>query len=326
MNNTPLVSIIIPTYNRADLITSAISSALFQTYTNIQIIVVDDGSTDNTAEVLTAYPQVEYIVQEHAGQAAARNNGLKYSKGVYITSLDSDDVWNPDFLERCVKKLEEDNLDFVFANWYQYTDQEAWDHLLYDPYLQPYLKKTPDHWITLNSHDARELYTYSCSSPSSSAVIRKSSIVSGWDDTIIIGDDWCMYLDILLNKECTIAFTMDRLWKKRADSNNIYDGRKRSDILKYLYVADGSRMMEKFKDRFTPREMAVFHKRYIESLVELSKHAVLRSFDLPEAFKLLGRALSKDVVGTLVSIPKIIFLGLKRKISPEKVDVSTITL
>src|ERR1700761_1233269 len=320
MNNTPLVSIIIPTYNRAGLIRSAINSALQQTYTNIQVIVIDDGSTDDTAGVIKDYPQVEYIVQEHAGQAAARNNGLKHSKGTYVASLDSDDEWNADFLARCVSKLEADNLDFVFTNWYQYTGDEAWDSLLHDPYLWPFLEKTQDRWAVLNYQEARELYIHSCSSPSSSTVMRKSSIASGWDDTIIIGDDWCLYLDILLNKECTIAFTMDLLWKKRADFNNIYDGRRRSEILEFLYISDGLRMMEKFKDRFTPSEMAVFHKRYIESLVELAKHAVLRNFNFPEAVRLMGKAFSKDVTGTLISIPKIIFVGVRRKMGLEKVE------
>ncbi len=114
-----LVSVIIPTYNRAALIGRAIESAMGQTYPNKQIIVVDDGSTDNTARVVKEYPEVEYVYRPNGGQAAARTTGLAAAKGVYIASLDSDDVWEPSFLATCVQTLEEWQLDFVFVNWYQ---------------------------------------------------------------------------------------------------------------------------------------------------------------------------------------------------------------
>ncbi|MCB1025827.1 MAG: glycosyltransferase family 2 protein, partial [Acidobacteria bacterium] len=89
-----LASVIIPTYNRADKIARAIESARGQTFPNKQIIVVDDGSTDNTAEIVAKYPDVKYFYQKNQKQAAARNAGLKFAKGDYIATLDSDDVWN----------------------------------------------------------------------------------------------------------------------------------------------------------------------------------------------------------------------------------------
>ena len=84
MNTTltvPLVSVIIPTYNRASIVGKAIDSVLNQTYTNIQLIVIDDGSDDDTVTFIKNYPQVEYVLQEHNGQGRARNNGLKHAKG-----------------------------------------------------------------------------------------------------------------------------------------------------------------------------------------------------------------------------------------------------
>src|ERR1700744_5068373 len=101
-----MVSVIIPTYNRAGLVGRAIESALGQTYPNKQIVVVDDGSTDGTASVVRRYQGVEYIYRSNGGQAAARSTGLEAARGVYIASLDSDDVWESAFLTRCVEVLE----------------------------------------------------------------------------------------------------------------------------------------------------------------------------------------------------------------------------
>lgn len=96
----PKVSIIIPTYNHAEYVTRAINSALAQTYKNFEIIIVDDGSTDNTREVLTPYmDKIKYICQENKGPAGARNTGIKNSSGEYLQFLDADDELLPRKLE-----------------------------------------------------------------------------------------------------------------------------------------------------------------------------------------------------------------------------------
>ncbi len=94
-----LVSVIIPCYNQAHFLSEAIESVLSQTYRNFEIIVVDDGSSDNTFEVATRYLGVRYIRQENKGQGAARNTGLRESKGDYLVFLDSDDRLLPEALE-----------------------------------------------------------------------------------------------------------------------------------------------------------------------------------------------------------------------------------
>src|ERR1700754_2695434 len=98
LQDKALVSVIIPTYNRAALVSRAIESALGQTWPNKEIIVVDDGSTDNTAAVVRRFAGVRYFHRPNGGQAAARSTGLTAACGVYIASLDSDDVWEPEFL------------------------------------------------------------------------------------------------------------------------------------------------------------------------------------------------------------------------------------
>lgn len=106
-----MVSIIIPTYNCAKYILEAINSVLNQTYQNLEIIIINDGSTDNTQELVQSYinnfnEKIKYIYQENNGHAVARNVGILNSNGEYIAFLDADDIWLPNRLEEGVKILD----------------------------------------------------------------------------------------------------------------------------------------------------------------------------------------------------------------------------
>ena len=98
MTNNPLISVMMPTYNNGKYIKQAIESIYAQNYNNMEIIVVDDGSTDNTREILNQYKDVKYFYIEHKGISVARNMALEKSKGEYIAFLDSDDYWLPNKL------------------------------------------------------------------------------------------------------------------------------------------------------------------------------------------------------------------------------------
>lgn len=103
----PRVSVIIPTYNRADYLSQALQSVFNQSHTPFEIIVVDDGSTDNTAQVMRDWDAwVRYHRQEHQGISAARNRGLELAQGDVIAWLDADDLWEPDFLASVLPLLE----------------------------------------------------------------------------------------------------------------------------------------------------------------------------------------------------------------------------
>jgi len=114
MNNNPTVSVIIPIYNRAHMIGRAIQSVSKQSYQDFELIIVDDGSTDNTDEVVKEFQQkdkrITYIKHDkNKGGSAARNTGIKASKGKYIAFLDSDDEWLPEKLEKQVKLINRKN-------------------------------------------------------------------------------------------------------------------------------------------------------------------------------------------------------------------------
>ena len=106
-NHPPSVSVIIPTYNAGPFIFEAIQSVLDQTFRFYEIIVVDDGSTDDTKNILKRFDsQIHYLFQENQGPSAARNAGIKMSRGTYISFLDADDIWMNDKLQLQLEFLE----------------------------------------------------------------------------------------------------------------------------------------------------------------------------------------------------------------------------
>ena len=118
MAKPSLVSVIIPTYNYAHFIREAIESVLAQTYRHFEIIVVDDGSTDGTADVVSQFPDVRYIYQPNQGTAAARNAGVLCSQANYLVFLDADDRLLPNALEAGINSLNENpTCVFVSGHW-----------------------------------------------------------------------------------------------------------------------------------------------------------------------------------------------------------------
>ena len=117
------LSVIIPSYNRAPLLERALDSVLSQSHAADEIIVVDDGSTDDTRQLIKArYPQINYLYQDNKGVSSARNLGITHSNCEWICLLDSDDSWQPDKLEKQVQALT-DNPGYILCHtnetWYR---------------------------------------------------------------------------------------------------------------------------------------------------------------------------------------------------------------
>jgi len=153
MAKNPLVSIIIPAYNAENYIRRAIESALNQTYKNIEIFVVDDGSTDSTAQIIKSYkdPHIIYLYQKNQGQGRARNYAIEKSHGEYIAFLDADDIYLPEKIEQEVQFLTNnpqyqiaycnmlhfyaDKPGKFFRKKYQYYSGDILDNLLNSVFL-----------------------------------------------------------------------------------------------------------------------------------------------------------------------------------------------
>lgn len=119
--NNALISIVMPSYNTEKYISESINSVLAQTYTNWELIIVDDCSTDNTDEIIKPFlsdERIKYLKNEkNSGAAISRNYALREAKGKYIAFLDSDDTWEPEKLEKQVRFMEENGYKFTYTDY-----------------------------------------------------------------------------------------------------------------------------------------------------------------------------------------------------------------
>ncbi|MBO5396700.1 MAG: glycosyltransferase [Clostridia bacterium] len=128
MENLPLISVIIPVYNVEKYLEECVNSVLAQTYKNIEIILVDDGSTDSSGKLCDSFAEnhsnIKVFHKENGGQSTARNMGLEKAQGKYIYFLDSDDIIVPDALEKLCAVAEADCADVVFFDALSFIDEK----------------------------------------------------------------------------------------------------------------------------------------------------------------------------------------------------------
>lgn len=124
-----LVSIIMPAYNAERYVADAIGSVLAQTYPNWELVVVDDGSKDGTGEVVRGLAardeRIRYVARENGGQAAARNTGIRASRGTLVAFLDADDLWIEEKLQLQLRALEETGADVLSSNGFVFQDDDT---------------------------------------------------------------------------------------------------------------------------------------------------------------------------------------------------------
>lgn len=121
-----LVSVIMPSYNHAKYVMAAANSVLAQTHEMIELIVIDDGSKDNSVDLLNtiADPRLTVVVQENQGAHAAINRGLEMARGDYLAIINSDDVFHPERIAKCLQKMDADQSDFV-CSWIRVVDADG---------------------------------------------------------------------------------------------------------------------------------------------------------------------------------------------------------
>ena len=125
-DENPLVSVIIPVYNGARHLHAALESVFAQTYREFEVIVVDDGSADDSGAIAQSFPDVHYIRQENKGVAAARNNGIEVARGEFFAFLDQDDLWTPEKLKIQIDYLlSHPELDYTLTQQQYFLDEGA---------------------------------------------------------------------------------------------------------------------------------------------------------------------------------------------------------
>ncbi len=197
MNNSPLVSVIIPTFNRSYVIAKAINSVLNQQYKNIELIVIDDGSVDQTNELMRSdFSNIHYIKTDNNGVSAARNLGVTHANGKYIAFLDSDDEWMPKKVEKQVDFLESGNLRWVHG-------EERW--------IRNGVRVNQKKIHQKAGGDIFNRSLHLCLiSPSTVMMEKKLFIESGgFDEGFIVCEDFDLWLRLLINHE--IGFISDEL-------------------------------------------------------------------------------------------------------------------
>ena len=143
-----LVSIIVPVYNAEHTVGETINSVISQTYLNWELIIINDGSIDNSANIISSFSdsRIKYIAQYNGGVAHARNAGIGIARGEYIAFLDSDDLWESSKLEKCVNYLNIGECHFVYSKVKMFKD-DIFNAFSYE-YVEP-IKESNDYYRLL---------------------------------------------------------------------------------------------------------------------------------------------------------------------------------
>ena len=232
-SKSPLVSIVLPTYNRAYIISGALQSVLNQIYHNFEIIVVDDGSTDNTEEIIRNVAckdsRVKYFRNnENKGASGARNVGINLAKGEFIAFQDDDDEWRSDKLVKQVNLLQtlQENFAVVYSGYYNIIDGEKIYISLHDIY--PYPREG-------NGNIYNSLLKGNFVA-TSSILVRKSALldVGLFDENLPMSEDWELF--IRLSKKYLFKFIDEPLHVAYYTPNSLgkQSGAKLDGALRYL--------------------------------------------------------------------------------------------
>ncbi|RZN83113.1 MAG: glycosyltransferase family 2 protein [Winogradskyella sp.] len=215
----PLVSIIIPSYNRADLIGETLESIISQTHQNWECLIVDDGSTDNSIEVINTFIEKDSRIKFYErpetkpkGANACRNYGLELSKGEYINWLDSDDVFHPVKLEKQIKRIIDDNVSFSICKSHVFENSINESK---DLKLKSIEIKTED---PFNAFISKQIII-----PIQAPIFKKDFLTDNnfyFDESLQAGQEWELFARVL-HKETNYSVIDEPLDYIRNHDNNI---------------------------------------------------------------------------------------------------------
>lgn len=234
-NNSKKVSVIIPTYNGGKYIIKAIESVLSQTFKDFEIIVVDDGSTEDIYNVVKSYidkNQIKYIKQKNAGPGSARKNGILNSNGKYIAFLDDDDIWiDKDKLKKQIEFLENNN-DYVMIGTNGLVMDENYN-------------KISNYNVLENNKDIKKVFLWKNSFIQSSVVVRRdvlNSVHSEEVEKYKIAEDYYLWLELGLKGK--VANLPDEM------VSYMYREENTSFINKKYILKSNIKIIKNYKDKY----------------------------------------------------------------------------
>lgn len=272
-----LVSVIIPTYNSGHLIETAIRSVLAQTYEDIEILVVDDGSTDHTRAVVDRFhTSCTYLSQTHSGPSAARNRGIRHSSGELIAFLDADDAWRPDKLAVQVARFRQSPEVGLLESGYYLCDARL-RPLRYHPPARLRGRVFEDMLSTYNAPN------------NSTVMVRRQLIdrVGGFDPSFSVLEDYELWLRIA--EQTLFEYSDEALAYTRIhEGNSLVNGRAILDahrrILRRARVTHpgvASDATEALGARFALKIMCLHHQT--RDALATARHAI-RSYALRDTY------------------------------------------
>lgn len=285
------VSVIIPLYNGECFIQEALDSVFQQTFKDYEVIVVDDGSTDRSADIVQSNThEIKYIYQSNQDVSAARNTGIRESNGEFIAFLDQDDYWFPEKLEKQVSLFDAvESTHLVFCNMLRWYGGEKFRH---ESWRHRYNKKA------MKKGMAKSLL-FKCSFQPSTVMVRRSCFEKegGFDETLKVCGDWDIWLRLAW-RGYEFRYLEEILCYYRDWGGNTYQCYEKME-------KDRFRVLDKF---FKNMQLSPFLKNkayakaYIESAMQYYNHKLYDKalFHLKKASKLSPRSLTFKILRRLI--------------------------
>lgn len=283
--NNISVSVIMPAYNASNYIVEAIASVVAQTYSDWELIIVDDGSTDNTAQKAHSWleqdSRIQYYYQENGKQGKARNLGISKSKGEYIAFLDADDIWMPEKLEIQIQEIKENNVDLVFSDSYVFNNDNVSDRSR---------KMNTMHQI-FKEEEALKLFLEGNRIPMLTVFVKKEKIifVNGFTEKkeIPAAEDYHLWLKLIMSGCCFYGsdkiLASYRVHSESSTSKDKWASKQIPDVfydLIQLYPVYQNQIRKELKLKFI-----YIYKNNLFTKYEMSIWIVKNSLYLSKSFK-----------------------------------------
>lgn len=254
------ISVIIPVYNGEKTIKFTIESVLNQSYTNLEIIVVDDGSIDSTLKLVESIhdSRIQVFSYQNSGACVARNRGLSKVLGKYVAFLDADDLWTFDKLESQWKVLQENLQASVAYSWTDYINSEG-------------KVIRPGRHVTVNGDIYSKLAVYNFLENGSNPLISHDALkrTGGFDESLTAAQDWDMWLRLAAEYEFVCVEQVQILY--RVSTNSISSNLQRQEAVSLKVI----------ESAFNHPKMQGLHHIKQASLAHLYKYLTFKSLDLP---------------------------------------------
>jgi glycosyltransferase involved in cell wall biosynthesis len=220
----PAISVVIPVFNGEKTIRETVNSVLNQTFSDFELIVINDGSTDSTLEILDSIQdsRLKVISYSNAGLAASRNRGITHATGEFISFLDADDLWLPEKLAEQLKALQTNPEAAVAYSWTDYINAES-------QFLQ-----SGSH-ISVSGDVFSKLIVINFIESGSNVLIRKSALneVGNFDEALTAAEDWDMFLRLAARYHF-VAVPLSHILYRRTNSMSSNVTRQENECLKVL--------------------------------------------------------------------------------------------